>query len=89
MTWDEVRAQYPHRWLLVEAVIARTVGEDRVIDKLIVLGEHADSLGAWEQYRIVHSSSPFRELYVLHSDRPALDVRVRYEPLARGVRVRQ
>ncbi len=88
MTWDEIRSQYPGKWLLVEAVRAHTSGDNRIVDDLRVIGTYADSLDAWRQYNSLHHDGPFRELYVLHSDRVGLDIRVRHELPVRGIRIR-
>ena len=78
MTWEEIREQYPHRWLVVEAIYAYTDGSRRVIDNLNVMavfGED-DSKPAWEEYKRLHHEDREREYYPLHTDREALNIGV-------------
>jgi hypothetical protein len=77
MTWQELREQYPHRWLVVEAIGAYTRGAERVIEHLEVRGVFSDDWQeAWEYYKPLHHEDKWREYYVLHTDRPALNIGV-------------
>ena len=69
MTWNEIRRQFPHQWLLVEAVNARSESGQRHLDELAVLDACSDGETALRTYLKVHRGAPGRELYVLHSDR--------------------
>jgi hypothetical protein len=42
MNWQEIRDQYPHRWLVVEAFDAYTEGAQRIANRLEVVGAFAD-----------------------------------------------
>jgi hypothetical protein len=37
MTWEQIRAKFPHQWLLIEAIEARTEGNRRVLEDIAVL----------------------------------------------------
>lgn len=77
MDWQTIREQYPRRWVVVEAVEAHTEGEKRVIADLSIVkmfGE--DWQPAWEFYKQVHHEDKWREYYVLHTDRPELNIGV-------------
>jgi hypothetical protein len=77
MNWQEIRQLYPHRWLVVEAIGAYTEGTQRIIPHLAVLGEFAqDHDSARAFYRETHRLNKMRELYVLHTDREELHIRV-------------
>lgn len=77
MNWQEIREQYPHRRLVVEAIGAYTEGAKRVIPRLEVLGEFGDNRDAARDfYRQTHHHHKMRELYVLHTDREELNIRV-------------
>ena len=77
MNWQEIRQRYPHRWLVVEAIGAYTEGAARVIPHLEVLGEfNQDHDAARAYYRQAHRQNKMRELYVLHTDREELNIRV-------------
>jgi len=77
MTWEEIREQYPHRWLVVEAYNAFTEGAKRVINHLEVVGMFEDDWKpAWEHYKRLHHADRWREYYVLHTDREELNIGV-------------
>ena len=77
MIWEEVQKLYPSSWLVIEAIEAKTEGQDRVIDKLSVLDFFAEetSKNALLKYLQLHKTYPERELYVVHSSRPELDIK--------------
>ncbi len=77
MTWQDVRQHYPHQWLLVEAVQAHTLENQRIIDQLSVLERFEDSRTAIQAYVAWHRQTPQREFYVLHTDRECLNIRER------------
>jgi hypothetical protein len=74
MTWSEIRRQYPSQWLLVEAVDVHSEGDQRILDDIAVLQNFTDVESAMNRYKVVHRQSPFRELYVLHTDRAELEI---------------
>jgi hypothetical protein len=77
MTWQEIRQQHPHSWVLVEALDAFTAGSQRVINDLrLIQTFHASWQEAWEQYKALHKANRDREYYVLHTDRASLDIGV-------------
>jgi len=77
MDWNEVRAGFPDRWLLVEALHASSEGGRRIIKDLAVVASFADSASAMRAYAGCHHELPARELYVAHSSRATLDVEER------------
>jgi hypothetical protein len=77
MDWQELRRQYPHSWLLVEAFDAYTEGDQRIIPRLELIAEFGvDWETAWDRYKTLHRADKHREYYVLHSDRETLDIGV-------------
>jgi hypothetical protein len=74
MEWQEIRAHYPHQWLLVEALNAHSQEDKRVLERLAVLGVYPDSPTAMKAYAQLHHEAPARELYVFHTSRENLDV---------------
>ncbi len=77
MNWNELRLQYPHSWLLVEAFDAYTENGQRVIPHLELIAVfYQDWAAAWERYQSLHRADKNREYYILHSDREALDIGV-------------
>ncbi|MCC6500431.1 MAG: hypothetical protein IT313_09220 [Anaerolineales bacterium] len=86
MKWNDIRAQYPKKWLLVEALKARTEADQRILLQLAVLGSFADSKTALKKYAQIHRETPERELYVFHSSRERLAVTERKWLGIRGAR---
>ena len=78
MRWAEVRDHYPHQWLVVEAVEARSEPGKREIEELSVVDSFADGESALRAYLKLHRRAPDRELYVLHTDREELEIAERF-----------
>ena len=74
MRWEDIRHQYPHQWLLIEALKAHSEAGKRVLDQLSVIGIFPDSVTAMKGYVQLHDENFDRELYVFHTDREQLDV---------------
>jgi len=74
MQWQEIRIHYPHQWLLIEAIKARSELNKRILDEISVIETYSDSVAALDGYKRFHRQSPERELYVFHTDRPQLDI---------------
>jgi hypothetical protein len=74
MKWTELRARYPQRWLLVEALNASSIADKRILDDLVVVDTFADSSAALAGYARLHREIPARELYVFHTSREQLEV---------------
>lgn len=74
MEWREIQQHYPHQWLLVEALDARSEGGQRILGDLAVLETYSDGLTAMDGYKTLHRRDPQRELYVLHTDREELEI---------------
>jgi hypothetical protein len=78
MRWAEVRRQFPHQWLLVEALAARSESGRREVEELAVVESFSTSEAALRTYLRLHRLAPERELYVLHTDRNELDIAERF-----------
>lgn len=74
MTWTDIRRQFPHQWLVVEALQARSELGKRHLDELAIVDTCQDGETALRTYLKLHRDAPGRELYVLHSDREQLDI---------------
>jgi hypothetical protein len=84
MTWTEVRQRYPHQWLLIEALLARSESGKRRLDELAIVDAFPDGEAALRAYLRLHRDAPVRELYVVHSDREELEITERDLP---GLRI--
>ena len=85
MNWQEIRRQFPDQWLLVEALQAHSEANKRILDQLSVVAPFPDSVNAMQTYQKMHAAAPRRELYVVHSSRPAIDITERRWLGIRGI----
>lgn len=77
MNWQDLRAQYPRSWVIVEAFDAYTENGQRIIPRLELIAAFGDDWeAAWKRYKALHRAAKRREYYVLHTDREALDIGV-------------
>jgi len=87
MNWDDLKKTTPHQWVIIEAVIAHTEGDNRIIENIQLVdmfGE--DNIGASRCYTDLHKAHPEKEYYVVHTSRPELNVKVRNWAGVRGIR---
>ena len=77
MIWSEVRQAYPNRWLIIEAVEARTLDERRILDKIAVMEVCRDNAEVMQAYERWHQAYPQREFYFVHTGREELEIRER------------
>jgi hypothetical protein len=74
MQWADVRQAYPDRWLVVEALEAHNMGDQRELDRLAVVEECVSGTNAFQRYQVLQQIYPERELYFVHTSREALDI---------------
>jgi hypothetical protein len=72
--WPDVRIQFPHQWLVVEALDARSELGKRHLEELAIVDQCPDGESAMRTYLDLHRQAPERELYVLHTDREKLEI---------------
>jgi hypothetical protein len=77
MTYQQIRQAHPETWLLVEALNAYSRGRQRIVEDLAVVNVFDDSYLALVAYKNLQHTNPERELYVVHSSKPELDVKER------------
>jgi hypothetical protein len=86
MQWHDICQYYPHQWLLVEAITARSAAGKRVLEHLAVIDMFPDAATAMQRYIQWHREAPERELYVFHTSRETLDIVERQWLGIRGAR---
>jgi len=86
MKWTNIRQIHPGRWVLVEALSAKSLDNHRHIEDMSVLSEFQDTKDAWNAYKEHHLSEPNREYYIFHTSNETLEV---LEQHFTGVRGRQ
>ncbi len=86
MIWTEVQKSFPHQWLLIEAIQARTENDMRILDQIAVVDTFPVGETAMMGYVRLHKEEPQREMFVLHTDRQQPDIHVRKWMGMRGAR---
>ena len=77
MTWQEIREQYPERWVLIEALDGSTQNGRRIFSAIQFIGEFGNQWHqAWDQYKTLHHAHNDREFYILHTAKETLDIGV-------------
>lgn len=75
MIWNEVKESHPDQWIIIEAMEAHTEGNKRIIDEVAVVDTFLnDNNKALLEYVRLHRKHRERELYVVHTSRPELDI---------------
>ncbi len=77
MIWTEVRKAYPDQWLVIEALVAHSEGNQRLLDRIAVIETCPDGASAMQSYQRLHREFPLREFYFVHTERENLDIRER------------
>jgi hypothetical protein len=72
--WEDIRNQYPHQWLLIEALRAHSEAGKRILDQITVIGTFPDSVTAMKSYVQLHDNGFEREVYVFHTGREQVEV---------------
>jgi hypothetical protein len=78
---------YPQQWVLLEAVEAHDEGDRRIIKQMNVVGTYEDGSSAWTAYAELHREQPYVEFIPLHTSCEQIQIRIREEPILRGIRV--
>ncbi|MFZ5967411.1 MAG: hypothetical protein ACOYVK_09595 [Bacillota bacterium] len=88
MRWEDVKKTYPSQWVIIEAIEAKTEGNKRIVDQITVVDVfNDDNNGALSKYVELHKIHPERELYVVHTSRPELDIKERRCAGVRGLQL--
>ncbi|WP_041274566.1 hypothetical protein [Desulforamulus reducens] len=75
MLWKEVKNIYPNQWVIIEAIEAHTEENKRIVDQITVVDNFQDDNNkALLKYLQLHRKHRERELYVVHTSRPELDI---------------
>lgn len=75
MTWEDVKNVYSEQWLIIEAIEAHTEGDKRILENITVVDTFQnDNNKALMEYVKLHRKHRDRELYVVHTSRPELDI---------------
>lgn len=77
MKWQEVRKQFPGKWLLFAAVASHvTENQSLVVDELAPIRAYASFYDAWDHYNELHNREPEQRLFVYHTSNEELDIKL-------------
>ncbi|HUW65435.1 MAG TPA: hypothetical protein VMW83_12235 [Spirochaetia bacterium] len=76
MTWEDAKRILPNQWLIIEPIQAHTEGNKTILDDITVVDafQEENSKNALLQYVKLHRKHRERELLVVHTSRPELDI---------------
>ena len=86
MKWENVREQYPDRWVVFEALAAHTEEDTRFVDELAVIDLFMEGRDAMKRQHELHKAHPTREYYFFHTSRENLNIVERNWAGIRGFR---
>lgn len=73
-SWDQIRLEYPHQYVVFEALSSHSLDNKRIIDAINVLKSFSDGSVAMREYLKLHNLDKNKELYVVHTDKTKLDI---------------
>ena len=86
MRWEDVKKTYPDQWVIIEAIDAKTEDSKRIVEQITIVDIfNDDNTGALRKYVELHKIHPERELYVVHTSRPELNIKERRWTGVRGI----
>ena len=74
MKWEDVRSHFPHQWVLLEAIDARSEGNHRIIQQMTVVNTYPDGEAVMRGYAELRRRVPGREFCFFHTDREELGI---------------
>ena len=74
MEWKDLRTKHPNRWVLFEALEARSIDGKRIVDNISVVETFEESEEALKAYSEFHKKEPQRELYIAHTQKDDLEI---------------
>jgi hypothetical protein len=75
MIWEEVRKAHENQWLIIEAIDAHQSGDKKMIDQMAVVNTfYNDNNKALLEYVKLHKKHRERQLYVVHTSVPKLEI---------------
>lgn len=78
MEWANIREKYPDSWVLIEALKADSVSDERIIRKIALLNYYSTCAEAMLDYRSEHEKYPNKEMYVYHTQNENLQIKERF-----------
>lgn len=77
MFWEQVRIEYPNKWVLFEAVDAYSSNGERIINDIAVFDIFENGNDAMEKYIKLHRQDPDKELFIFSTNKEKLEFKER------------
>nr|VFJ47965.1 MAG: hypothetical protein BECKFW1821A_GA0114235_10186 [Candidatus Kentron sp. FW]VFJ51686.1 MAG: hypothetical protein BECKFW1821B_GA0114236_10104 [Candidatus Kentron sp. FW] len=78
MNWQQVREQYPRKWVLAEAMEGHAESDRWRVDRLTVIDAFTEVSDALSAHKQLHGQAPERDYFVAHTDKEELAMKERY-----------
>ena len=76
MKWNNVREQYPDKWLLFLDAESYVEGERRIIEELAPIQAYVNYYDAWRHYRRLHEENPTNRYFVYHTSNDEIVIKL-------------
>jgi hypothetical protein len=86
MRWEDVRAEHPDQWLVIEALEAHSENAHRIFDRIAVVDVCSDGRSTMKRYGELRRVHPHREFCFVHTSMPELNIEERLWLGIRGLR---
>lgn len=78
MTWEEVIKKYPHQWVIIDVIKAKTKGKKRIIETMEAINGFGDDWDkVFEKYTELKTTNQKREYYICSTSNEVLDICVK------------
>jgi hypothetical protein len=78
MNWEQVKEEYPNKWVILEALKAHSVNNQWVVEQISVVDVFIDVSNALARYNEIHRQAPGRDYFVVHTDKENLNIYERH-----------
>jgi hypothetical protein len=75
--WEEARKVYPNKWILFEAIEARSEESKRIVEEFSVINIYDSGKDALKDYAEKHKKDKNREMYVYNTKNEELNIEER------------
>lgn len=76
MTWEQIRATYPDRWVLMEPLKSHIEGDRHIFEELSVLDTVPDGGSLFPRYRELRREFPGRDIVFYHASNPRMEIKM-------------
>ena len=74
MTWQEIRKQYPDKFIIMEGLDYHYTDNKKYYDNISILEICDKGETAWKTYQKIHSEYPSKEIYFQHTKHDKIEI---------------